>query len=257
MKNKKSVYWVQKVYEAIKKLPCINVKEAQQLIKMVESLVSKFSNNGDPEDLRSVGVLKIIEMLPTYDRTKGASPATYCYQQVKKAMRQELKLRINLTLIDQSLVNIWLERIPPDILDKLTNIKNQRFSESKIFLSTLKAMIGDARTIKFKSLILRHTKHYYEKSIYVELSDAYYKTDKSLEEGLIEQEQRRILNKGVEELAERKREVTKLYFYEGLTLEEIAKSYGISKERVRQIKNEAISDLRVYFQKIYSKNLNN
>lgn len=58
------------------------------------------------------------------------------------------------------------------------------------------------------------------------------------------EEMRRALNAAISKLPERRREVIRLHFVEGMTLREIANLKGLSWERIKQINHNALSILR-------------
>ena len=62
-----------------------------------------------------------------------------------------------------------------------------------------------------------------------------------------QEEVERVLE-GLSGLPERERLLVSLYYYEGLTLKEIGESLGLTRERVRQIENEALGKLSASLQ---------
>jgi hypothetical protein len=59
-------------------------------------------------------------------------------------------------ITEQSLTSLKTEGVPDDVLEKLKGIKNQEVGDEERFLALLKTTIGDERTVKFKSLIMKH-----------------------------------------------------------------------------------------------------
>ena len=59
-----------------------------------------------------------------------------------------------------------------------------------------------------------------------------------------------MLAKAIDMLKEKDRLVLSLYYYEELTLKEIAEILGVSESRVSQLNNRAISNLRAAMKKL-------
>ena len=70
------------------------------------------------------------------------------------------------------------------------------------------------------------------------------------EEVLEKKELQDILAKAIDMLKEKDRLVLSLYYYEELTLKEIAEILGVSESRVSQLNNRAISNLRAAMKKL-------
>jgi len=75
--------------------------------------------------------------------------------------------------------------------------------------------------------------------------------DKSPEEEFLENEQTKILSEAVSLLEERQRLVLTLYYYEELTLKEIAATLDVSVSRVSQLKTMGLAALRSRLTTIY------
>src|SRR5206468_9541670 len=68
----------------------------------------------------------------------------------------------------------------------------------------------------------------------------------SVEERIGNEERAALLGIAIRELRSQERTVLALYFYEELTLQEIAKVLGLSASRISQIRGEALTKLRAY-----------
>ncbi|MPN24254.1 RNA polymerase sigma factor FliA [bioreactor metagenome] len=75
--------------------------------------------------------------------------------------------------------------------------------------------------------------------------------DKSPEEMYLEDEQAKILSEAVSMLEERQKLVLSLYYYEELTLKEIAAALDVSVSRVSQLKTMALTALRSRLSSVY------
>jgi RNA polymerase sigma factor for flagellar operon FliA len=72
----------------------------------------------------------------------------------------------------------------------------------------------------------------------------------SVDEQLGHEERTALLAIGIRELRSQERTVLALYFYEELTLQEIAQVLGLSASRISQIRGEALAKLRAYLQRV-------
>ena len=70
------------------------------------------------------------------------------------------------------------------------------------------------------------------------------------EEAFEQKELQDVLAKAIDMLKEKDRLVLSLYYYEELTLKEIAEILGVSESRVSQLNNRAISNLRAAMKKL-------
>lgn len=61
---------------------------------------------------------------------------------------------------------------------------------------------------------------------------------------LIETEAREAIYLALTSLKDRQRDVIKMRYFEGLTLEEVADKFGVTRERIRQIENSAVRQLQ-------------
>ncbi len=83
------------------------------------------------------------------------------------------------------------------------------------------------------------------------LLDTLQSNDPTPEERYDENERRKDINKALETLDERERKIIRLYFglndqEDPLTLEEIGEMIGVTRERVRQIKNKGLRKIRSF-----------
>ena len=74
-----------------------------------------------------------------------------CFSTMKKAFTA-----VSFKITEQSLESLKSESVPDDVLEKLQSLKNKEFTGEENFLGILKKTIGDEKTVRFKSLILKH-----------------------------------------------------------------------------------------------------
>jgi RNA polymerase sigma-70 factor (ECF subfamily) len=72
----------------------------------------------------------------------------------------------------------------------------------------------------------------------------------SLEKAFLEQEASRAIAEAARHLKPREREFLRLYYYEELSKEEIARSLGIKEERLRLVKSRTLASFREIYKKL-------
>jgi RNA polymerase sigma-70 factor, ECF subfamily len=75
-------------------------------------------------------------------------------------------------------------------------------------------------------------------------------SDVSLEAGLLNAETSRAIQAAAQQLKPREQEFLRLYYFEELPKEDIARRLGINEERVRLIKSRALASFREIYQKL-------
>ncbi|MBS1790174.1 MAG: sigma-70 family RNA polymerase sigma factor [Acidobacteria bacterium] len=75
-------------------------------------------------------------------------------------------------------------------------------------------------------------------------------SDDSLEQAFLDAETSRALQEAVRHLKPREQEFLRLYFFEELPKQEIARKLGITEERIRLIKSRALQSFRDIYKKI-------
>lgn len=218
-----------------------------------------FIRHIDPDDLNNAAILGIIEGINTYDAEKGLS----------------------FKLTEQSLEDLRNENVPDDVLDELKPFVNQRIKDEENFLDVIEEYIGKEQTINHKELILRYaekgmklttwcTFKMKEQIRYVisqELKFVRSKDQESLSEGSvvpIDQSKIQLLIKALKKIPSKQAVVIRRYV--GIdkasngkrqTFSHIGKDIGLSKQRVQQIYQQGIKNLRKEFLKVYPESFRN
>ncbi len=201
------------------------------------------------DDLIEAGILGLIDAVDKYDPEKNCKFSTYARFRIKGAIMDELR----------SL----------DILPKSMRQKSRQIEEA---YSRLENSLGRAPTDKEMADELGITEEKYNKLLY-EIRSAFvinFDDFKSLKvdeedndgfEALLKSEEptpdknalfkemSEILAEEIERLPERARLVITLYYYEDLTITEIAKILGLAKSTVSEIHTKALLTLRTRLKK--------
>lgn len=212
------------------------------LVKYVAGRVSARSLEPvDREDLLSWGIMGLLDAISTYVPEKGAKFETYAISKIRWAMldhlrKQDWKPRSLRERAQEyhrahSTLGQRLRRDPveSEVAEEMgLNLEEYRQfigHYSRAPLSSLESRVGVEEETELKDVL----------------------ADVSIEEPLSEAEKsdlRRHLVEAMSRLGERELQIVSMYFYEGLTLREIGRSYDLSEGRISQILGSTLSKLQ-------------
>lgn len=210
--------------------------------RIVGRLAMNLPDNVDRDDLISYGMLGLIDAIEKFSLDKNVKFETYAQMRISGAIYDELR---QLDWAPRSLrqkVKI-LEKVISELSSKLgrTPRDDEIAKEMNISLEDLYKLYNESK----KSLLISLDEEYEDsdgsstRRDYVgdngELSPHKY---------LEKQEIKQILADALKELSERERLVITLYYYEELTLKEIAQILDVTASRVSQLHTKAILRLR-------------
>lgn len=216
------------------------------LVKYItDRLAMRIPRHISKDELISAGILGLIDAVDKYDESLGIKFSTYAEYRIKGAIIDELRKmdwltrtdRKNIRKIENAISNlkIKLSRDPDeeeiakeldiDIEEYFTILG--RFQGVKLF--SLEEIIGDGETTVLS----------------MQASEEPTPFDK-----LKIKEIKEIISKAINELKKQEQIVLSLYYYEELTLKEIAHIMNLTESRISQIHSQAILKLRVKLNKI-------
>jgi RNA polymerase sigma factor for flagellar operon FliA len=218
--------------------------DPQLYLPLVKTIVDridvKVPSSWDKEDIIGYGVLGLMEAIGRFQADKGVQFATFASKRIRGAILDALRKDSPLSR------NCWqkVKKIT-DAMEKISGITGKEASIEEI----VKEVDMDRNEIEevmqsFKllaSVSLEQTLGLSEVKIEDTLKT---RMDKSPEEMILEDEQIKYLSKAISLLEKRQRLVLTLYYYEELTLKEIASTLGISVSRVSQLKTMGLAALR-------------
>lgn len=216
------------------------------LVKYVAGRVSTgLPANIEQADLVSYGIFGLIDAIDKFEPGRGIKFETYAISRIKGAIIDELRaidwvprsVRFKAREIEKALSKLesTLRRTPTDeeialemgiALDDLRTIYSQVSFVSLVALDELMSVGGE----KGDSLSLIDT-----------LEDTSSDDPVALFEG---EEMKHILAQAINRLSEREKIVVTLYYYEGMTLNEIGQVLGVTESRVCQMHTKAVMQLR-------------
>ena len=215
-------------------------------LRFVVSVAKQYQNQGlSLPDLINEGNLGLIKAAEKFDETRGFKFISYAVWWIRQSILQ--------ALAEQSRI----VRLPLNQVGSLNKINKalQRFEqEHERMPSTeeLSEMI-DVPKDKIADTLRVSGRHVSVDAPFVEggdnsLLDVLVNNDSpNADKGLVNESLNREIERALSTLATREREIVKSFFGIGcqeMTLEEIGERFGLTRERVRQIKEKAIRKLR-------------
>lgn len=216
------------------------------LIKYVASRFTLFSHSSfDFDDLVGFGAIGLIQSVDCFQPEKGVNFSTFAISRIKGAILDELR---KADTLPRSLRQ--KERRLREVYEKYEKISgaiptdNELARELGVGLVELRMLqqdISRAAVLSFEEEVLERIRGG------LEYNPLWPGDDLPLNEPLFQamwQDTRKIIASTIEALPEKDRLVISLYYYEGLTMKEIAKVLEISESRVSQLHTKAILRLR-------------
>ncbi|MCE5236810.1 MAG: FliA/WhiG family RNA polymerase sigma factor [Clostridiaceae bacterium] len=209
---------------------------------IVYRLMPTYEGYSNFDDLLSCGVLGLIDAINKYDISRDIRFESYA------------KLRIRGEIIDHMRRQDWA---PSSLRRKIQAVGNAYASlEKELLREPTDGEVADFLGMEEKELqkILDKTHTFnvlhFEEMVAGEMSVAAVVPDTSEtpEERLESKELKRVLGEMIEALPEKERLVITLYYYEEMTLKEIARVLGVSESRASQIHSKAMLKFRMKLQ---------
>jgi RNA polymerase sigma factor for flagellar operon FliA len=220
----------------------------EEFLPIINYWANRYAYYGMPviskEDLVSAGIIGLIEAYHRYDPSKNVKFKTYAEFRIKGSMLDEIRkldiiprsVKSKINDFEERLKKLYQElgRMPED--EEIAEFMELSLEEYYKFLESIKGItFVDIESLKQRFPELE------EESIF-DLIAGDQKEDPFEKYALKELQEK--LEKALEYLSEKERTVLALYYYEGLTMKEIAKILDYTESRISQIHNKAILKLR-------------
>jgi RNA polymerase primary sigma factor len=216
-------------------------------LRFVVSIAKEYQNQGlSLGDLINEGNIGLIKAATRFDETRGFKFISYAVWWIRQSILQALAEH-------SRVVRLPLNRV--GTLNKISKVfarLEQEFerepsaSEIAGALELAPKEIRDAFRFGTRQISLDAPLKNGENNTLVELIEV--EPDNQPDNGLLNESLRQEIERALSSLSDRESEVLKLYFGIGrdrpFTLEEIGDHFGLTRERVRQIKEKAIAKLR-------------
>lgn len=237
-------------------------KLIQSHLRLVVKMAGKFKNYGLPMvDLVSEGNLGLVQAVKKFDPEKGFRLSTYAMWWIRAFMQDYIlrswslvkigttvaqkKLFFNLHKIKRKLLEVDNNQLNPEQISEVSNILNlsnkevaemdSRLSQSDTSLNNLISANNDSEK-ELCDTIESHDPSQEELAI--------HNQEKSRQEQLFYQAYS-LLNEREKDILQKRQMSEK-----AMTLEEISKIYNVSRERIRQIEENAINKIKKEVRKL-------
>ena len=219
------------------------------LLRFMAKRVGTGSQEGvTTEDLVSAGTIGLLQAMRKYDDKRGTRFCTFAYARIRGAMIDELRT------FDWFPRSIRSKAKKLEMADQLLRLRLKRQPTDQEMAEELGMNVfdylGRAREMANLSIVsieaMREMGDPGPEELHREGTESCFP---SLETYAEKREELAAMAQQVSALPERQRRVCQLYFYDDMTLKEIASEIGVSEPRVCQIRQQGIASLRASFKK--------
>lgn len=216
-------------------------KLVESNLKFVVSIAKDYQGQGLPlSDLINEGNYGLIKAASKFDHTKGFRFISYAVWWVRQSIIQSLN------------DNARIVRLPANVINKISYLNKEiaKFEYANerepVFGEILDKDKDTASMLTFPKCASLNDVINEEGDELIELIPSDVESEDKL---IIDERIKNQINKTLEILDEREKSIIECYFgintqCEAMTLEAIGDKYGLTKERIRQIKEKAIRKLR-------------
>ncbi len=204
--------------------------QAQRLGELLPDFISR-------EDLESYGIIGLLQAIDRFDSERGIKFSTFASKRIRGAMIDHLR---KLDWLPHS-----MRREAKEVMEAREQLKSESGREPDM------DELAEATSLSKKRIEKIHS--YLDSAQWLSLDTDYedatlYDFISSDEEGPLENleksQQRKLLAEVIEKLDKQEKTVISLYYYEGLTQQEIAEVMELSPSRISQLHQKSIQRLR-------------
>ncbi|MBU0550301.1 FliA/WhiG family RNA polymerase sigma factor [Myxococcota bacterium] len=210
--------------------------------KVAYKMIARLPANVEMDDLRSAGVIGLIDAAEKYDPEKSSNFKSYAEIRIRGAMVDELRS---------------LDWVPRSVRQKSANIEGvRRAMTARLGRPASHTEVADEMGLTLEEFQLMQRKAQALSVIsYEDLGGGGEERRSFLdciadskaadpEQSSQESNERQLMLKAIQKLTERQRVVLSLYYFEDLNLKEIGGILGVTESRISQIHSKAVSLLR-------------
>lgn len=203
------------------------------------------------DDLRSAGLIGLLQALRNFDPASGASFETYARVRVRGAMLDELRRMdwVPRTIHEKARK---IQKMLVELEQKLgaTPTEAQMAKALDLPLNEYLALLDEVRPAAFVCLDSAGSSEDNDNgSLYEVIADT---SEDSPVDQVSQRELKAVIFERLKELPEMQRKVLALYYIEDLHLREIAEVFNLTESRICQIHSQAILSIRAYLQRFES-----
>jgi len=247
---KRGIYSYQKIYdENNKEKEGFNreelIKRYIPLVKYIaDRMAIRLPSHVSKDDLIGAGIMGLLDAVDRYDQNKKESFRSYVEQRIRGAMLDELRrmdwvprsVRKEIQKVEEVTLNLWTKK------GKMPD--NTEIAKAMgMDLDSFYKLLDKAKGINLISL--DDTLPDGKTPIYTQIPS----DEKSAFDLLRLKDLKKILKDLIKQLSPKEQMVISLYYFEELTLKEIAKVMNLTESRISQLHSSAIMKLRVKLKK--------
>lgn len=222
----------------------VTVERYMPLVKQIASKLMRNLRGCDFDDLVSDGTLGLLRAVEQFDPSRGVKFETYATPVIRGSILNGLRA-LDWVPERKRIKTRELQRA----MDRLTALhgregtQEELATELKITAKEVYELIADLGTAYLLSLDQPASSAADEERSFLDTIKDENVKDPSSE---IEfKEQRELLRQSLQLLSDREQMIVKLYYFEGISFEEIAGKMSISKQRISQLHASVMKKLRV------------
>lgn len=218
-------------------------------LKYVKKIAYNFNLDSlsfmDRDDLISIGIIGLIDAVMTYDETKNMKFKNYAMFKIKGAIIDELRKNSLIPVNKYKLIKEYL-----NCLDELKKEKAQDLTK----LNIAKKMNINVKEIeKIESNLSFINMISIEETIESENYEI-RSNELTPEEHYFKKKELSVLNRSLEYLTKKEKEILYLYYFKGLSLKEIGMKMNLTEGRISQINKKMLNNLRNIYKQNYDSN---
>jgi len=206
-----------------------------------ERLYAKLPDEVDLDDLMSVGVFGLLDAIKSFDLTRGVKFETFCVPRIRGAILDELRSMDWVPRLVRSRahkLDVAVRALEMELGRKPTETELAKTMD--VSLPELRKLARDAQAVSVVSL----NRKWFETDSHKDVREIDMLEDKRIENPLLKAQAKDIKNLITRGLNRAERLIIILYYYEQMTMKEIAAALNLSETRICQIHTDIIDRLR-------------
>jgi len=215
--------------------------------RLANRLIPKLPQNIDIEDIKSAGILGLLDAAEKFDLQKGQSFKTYAQIRIQGSMIDELRQQDFLPRSMRQKYNLF---------QKTSQMLTNEFGRQANFSEIAQSM-GVSIDECTKIAQYQHLSKVVSIDEPISTQDERTLADKipDMQQGLLDdvsfdEENLQLLEKAIPMLSEKQRAMIQYYYFEQLKLKEIAEIYKLTESRISQILTQATAQLKVFMERM-------
>ncbi len=210
--------------------------------KVASKMIARLPASIELDDLRSAGIVGLIDAVEKYESDKSSQFATYAEIRIRGAIVDELRSQ---DWVPRSVRRrrASIENTIRQLTEKLGRFPNccEIASELKISVEEFERIYQQLQTASLVSYEDINSHNEGRHSFLDSVPDLENDDPESLSD---KNNVRKVLIRSMQRLSERERIVVSLYYFEDLSLKEIGNLLGVTESRISQIRTKALNELR-------------